>query len=261
MAELPGKALIEKSDCKSCHILNQKSAGPSYQDVALKYKDQPGAVDKLAEKIIRGGSGVWGTTEMSAHPQVSVDDVRKMVEYILTLGDDKTTLLPIAGRATPEKQTGGAYVLKASYTDKGGANVPKLSDETAKVYREPKLGPSEASEMRGPRVARRPMLALDNIRHNSFAMYKNIDLSQIKRVVANAYIDPAKEVGGTFELRLDKPDGVLWGGGKLQGKQAVKADVKVEPTTGFHDVFIVFKNPDAGDKPLYHFGGVDLINK
>src|SRR5204863_3688387 len=88
-AELPGKALMEKSDCKSCHLVGEKSAGPSHRDVAKKYKSQIGAVDQLAAKIIKGGAGVWGTTEMAAHPQISVEDARQMVEYILSLDDQK----------------------------------------------------------------------------------------------------------------------------------------------------------------------------
>ncbi|HKZ38051.1 MAG TPA: ThuA domain-containing protein, partial [Chryseolinea sp.] len=51
--ELPGKVLMEKSDCKSCHLIDQKSAGPSYKDVAAKYASQPEAVAYLSTKIIK----------------------------------------------------------------------------------------------------------------------------------------------------------------------------------------------------------------
>ena len=80
--ELPGKALIAQSDCKSCHLIDEKSAGPSYRDVAAKYKAQKNAVEWLTSKIIKGGSGVWGTTEMAAHPQITDSDAIKMVEYV-----------------------------------------------------------------------------------------------------------------------------------------------------------------------------------
>jgi cytochrome c551/c552 len=53
----PAKALIEKSDCKSCHTIDQKSAVPAYKDVAAKYKGQTGAIDLLAAKVVKGGSG------------------------------------------------------------------------------------------------------------------------------------------------------------------------------------------------------------
>ena len=96
--ELPGKGLMEKSDCKSCHLIDQKSAGPSYKDVAAKYVSQKGAVELLAAKILKGGAGVWGTTEMAAHPQISDAEAIKMVEYILSLADAKAAKkLPLVG--------------------------------------------------------------------------------------------------------------------------------------------------------------------
>src|SRR5690606_13787085 len=112
-------ALIANSDCKSCHLIDQKSAGPAYQDVATRYAGQKDAVDYLVAKIIKGGSGVWGTTEMAAHPQISDADATKMVQYILSLADAKAARkLPIEGTVTPGKETDGVYVLTATYDDK-----------------------------------------------------------------------------------------------------------------------------------------------
>jgi cytochrome c len=262
VAELPGKSLIESSDCKSCHLMNQKSAGPSYRDVAVRYKDQKDAVDKLAEKIIRGGAGNWGTIEMAAHPQITPEDAKKMVEYILSLSEEKqVTPLPLRGMAQPEKQSGGAYILMASYTDKGGQDVPPLSASQTKVLREPKLAPDNASQLIGVRVARGPRLNLENVKNNSFAVYKNIDLTGIKKGNANAYIMPGTMLGGSFELRLDKRDGEVWGTGKLQGEGVATTNFPLKEVSGFHDVYLVFINPKAGDKNLFYFGGVNLSNK
>lgn len=82
-----GSGLIEKSDCKSCHTLNQKSVGPSFYEIALRYKSQPDVIGDLINKVIDGGSGVWGQSPMSAHPQLERKDVRKMIDYILSLKD------------------------------------------------------------------------------------------------------------------------------------------------------------------------------
>jgi cytochrome c len=82
-----GSTLIEKSDCKACHALNQKSVGPSFYEIAIRYKDRPEMVDSLVNKVIDGGSGVWGQSPMSAHPQLAKKDVGKMVGYILSLKD------------------------------------------------------------------------------------------------------------------------------------------------------------------------------
>lgn len=80
---LPGYALINGSDCLSCHKDTEKFIGPSYAEVAAKYSDAD--IDLLASKIIDGGSGVWGQVPMQAHPNISKEDAKKMVEYILSM--------------------------------------------------------------------------------------------------------------------------------------------------------------------------------
>lgn len=80
---LSGDQLIGSLDCSGCHAANERMIGPSYQEIADKYSDKD--VDLLASKIIEGGSGVWGGVPMSPHSQVSKDEAKKMVEYILTL--------------------------------------------------------------------------------------------------------------------------------------------------------------------------------
>ncbi|MCQ4035022.1 c-type cytochrome [Kaistella montana] len=80
-----GKALIEGADCLTCHKSEEKLIGPSYLDIAGKYENNPANVDLLAEKIIAGGSGVWGSIPMSAHPGMSKENAKKMVTYILSL--------------------------------------------------------------------------------------------------------------------------------------------------------------------------------
>jgi cytochrome c len=80
---LSGDQIMETLDCSACHSANEKMIGPSYQEIAEKYSDKD--IELLASKIIEGGSGVWGNVPMAAHPQVSKEDAKKMVEYILTL--------------------------------------------------------------------------------------------------------------------------------------------------------------------------------
>jgi len=83
---LAGLDLILKSDCLTCHKVEEKLTGPSYRDVANKYASQaPGIIPTLADKIIKGGSGVWGEVPMLPHATVSHDDAEKMVKYILLL--------------------------------------------------------------------------------------------------------------------------------------------------------------------------------
>ncbi len=80
-----GKNLIAKSDCLACHQVQVKVVGPAYSAVADKYPSSEANITNLANKIIKGGSGVWGPIPMTPHPTVPVADAKKMVKYILSL--------------------------------------------------------------------------------------------------------------------------------------------------------------------------------
>ena len=81
---LADQKLAAAKNCMSCHAADKKLVGPSYKDVAAKYAGQRDAVDKLAVKIIKGGSGVWGPVPMPSNAQVSPDEARQLVSWILT---------------------------------------------------------------------------------------------------------------------------------------------------------------------------------
>ena len=80
-----GLSLVAKSDCLTCHKLTEPLVGPAYAAVAAKYKGQENMVDSLAHKIIKGGSGVWGEVPMTPHPQISEDEARSMVHYVMSI--------------------------------------------------------------------------------------------------------------------------------------------------------------------------------
>lgn len=85
VAKKDGKALIEGSDCRTCHKDDTKLIGPSYQDVAKKYENNEKNVKMLTEKVIKGGQGNWGEIPMAGHPNLSEEDASAMVEYILSM--------------------------------------------------------------------------------------------------------------------------------------------------------------------------------
>lgn len=80
-----GAALIETSDCKTCHNEKVKTVGPSYVDIAKKYEFTRANVRTLAEKVMKGGSGNWGSVPMSAHPDLAERDAMRMVSYVMSL--------------------------------------------------------------------------------------------------------------------------------------------------------------------------------
>lgn len=77
-------ALATSKNCMACHAVDKKLVGPSYKDVAAKYAGQKGAADKLAAKILKGGSGVWGAIPMPANPQVNEAEAKKLAAWVLT---------------------------------------------------------------------------------------------------------------------------------------------------------------------------------
>lgn len=82
---IKGLAKLKTSDCTSCHMVERKIVGPSYADVAAKYENTEENIDMLAEKVVAGGVGVWGEVPMPAHPNVTIEDAKDMVAYILLL--------------------------------------------------------------------------------------------------------------------------------------------------------------------------------
>lgn len=80
-----GEKLIAKSDCVGCHKLDKKLIGPSYLEIAKKYANTDKNINLLADKVIKGGSGVWGTMPMSAHSSLKKEDAKSMMKYILSL--------------------------------------------------------------------------------------------------------------------------------------------------------------------------------
>ncbi len=79
------EAMAKAKNCMACHAVDKKLVGPSYKDVASKYAKDPAAVEKLAGKIQKGGSGVWGAVPMPPNANVSADDAKALATWIMTL--------------------------------------------------------------------------------------------------------------------------------------------------------------------------------
>lgn len=80
------QALAQKSGCLACHSIDKKVLGPSYKDVAAKYKGDKTAEAKMIEKVKKGGSGTWGPMPMPANsPQVKDEDIKTIVQWILAM--------------------------------------------------------------------------------------------------------------------------------------------------------------------------------
>ncbi|MGV3558511.1 PQQ-dependent sugar dehydrogenase [Larkinella arboricola] len=262
MQHIRGEKLFSGSDCKACHALDKTSIGPSLKAIAARYGNKTGVVDQLAGKIIKGGSGNWGSYQMTAHPDLPLNEAQEMVRYILALNEQQARL-PMQGTLKLTEHVGkgpeGAYVLVASYKDKGANGIEPLSTSEHIVLRNPLL---QTEDNDGSNVG--VVIATANtgfvsyvrgITNGKYMKFNHIDLTQVTQMTYRVQPQPA---GGRIELHLDSPQGPIVSTATVPG-QSVKdpktdwnnVTATVQPTTGFHDLYFVFTNTDAGHRELF----------
>jgi cytochrome c len=78
------EALAKKHACFACHAIDRKLVGPSYKDVAAKYRNDAGAEARLVEKVKKGSQGTWGQVPMPPNAAVPDADVRALVKWVLS---------------------------------------------------------------------------------------------------------------------------------------------------------------------------------
>lgn len=252
---LEGKNLIDGSDCKSCHALDQTSIGPSYLDIAERYHTEEGAVDMLANKIITGGNGNWGHSMMAAHPQHSQEEAAEMVKYILSLTDEEQAIsgsMPMQGSLKLNRHQGkgeeGSYFLTVNYTDRGANGMPSLSTRKMITLRHPRVQ-AEAYEDFAKVERQRPnggdFAFVSNIQDGSYIGFSHIDLTDIAAVDFNV----SSGEGGSIEVRLDQPDGPKVAEVNVNGEGGQREftvfTASVTPTSGIHKLYVVFRGKEG----------------
>jgi cytochrome c551/c552 len=244
-----GKILTQTLDCKSCHGEVLKSVGPSFMMVSEKYGKQKGAAKYLTEKVMKGGSGVWGDVAMSAHPDINQGDLKQIIDYVLSLSNKNVVRksLALSGTILPPASTKkeATLVLSASYSSKGANNVKALSDKKAVVRysgyhlftgKENKAGFQTANKNNIN------YLRLNN--SNGWFAVDSIDLSGIVSIRVTADLEKQSLSGFNFEIRLDSSSGKLLGKGYLPasgGKVlSAEANCAISPVTDgkFHSVYL-----------------------
>ena len=259
-----GKRLIEDSDCSACHTADRPSIGPSYQDVADKYKDREDATEYLTGKIIEGGGGVWGEQAMAAHPQLTPEDVSQMVAYILSFADaeQQAGSLPIAGTFQTnthleERQKEGMYFLLAAYTDKGGEEVGPAAGQSLIVLRHPRV--QAETYDKGHRVkiqsgAGRAPSYVSGIYEGSFIGFEKIDLTGINQLVLSARPEKDRLGGAVVDVLIDKPDGTKIGSTTIDfmdASESKELEVALSETDGLHDLYLVIHDTEDTGHPLF----------
>lgn len=283
------QALISTSDCKNCHNVNTKSIGPSFTQLAEKYKGNQSELDRLAKKIREGGSGVWGEVTMPAHPAITDNDVQNILKYIMNINTKTISTLPVKGAYTakiPEGDNGkGYFVLRAAYTDKGAKLLPSQTAESVVVLRSPTVNASDANEIKGADIKANGRGNGTFVIPNSggYIVFKGLDLTGIKQLQI-AVTATAREghPGGIIEVHAGSPTGELLG--QAEVKQAVQrprtpspaqaaqdaggtpavtpppkrrdsvptVEANLKEVTGKYDIYFVFKNSAvSATQPLF----------
>lgn len=250
-----GKRLIDLSDCKTCHSLDKKSIGPTYLDISKKYKMGQTNLARLTEKVIKGGGGVWGEQAMSAHPQLSNDDTRQMITYILSLNDPKKASQPTKGNyATEKKAKEGSYVLSATYTDKGALKMAPQSATETVALRSATVKASTADEQNKTMNFKMEGVGemVIGTENGSFIAFKKLDLTQITSLNVGAFASDSRLAGGILEVRIGSATGAKIGEIEVKsGEKPSAKNITLSSQTGFHDVFFVYSNAKNEGKPLF----------
>lgn len=257
-----GEQLVDGSDCKACHGIQEKVNGPSYLDIASRYSSE----DKnyLISKIIKGGSGVWGEAMMSAHPQLSVEETGQIVDYILSLDPSEqppSKNMPLEGTIAfdmhNEEDIPGKYLLNIYYLDKGHPSIPesKLSVGQQITFTPPLLEAESAQEMSegvGPWNFM-DATVIGSVSHDKHLGFYPIGFDRLEAIRFCGVYAGNYPYKGRVEIHKDSPDGPLLGQQNLayyhpEKGEMVIYDIPLEKTLGPGRLYLVFKNDEDPDQ-------------
>ncbi len=265
-----GERLISESTCLSCHQKKQTSVGPAYYDVAVRYAEEdPMDVVRLANKIIKGGSGVWGDHVMSAHPELPLADATQMVEYILSLDDEENkVILPVEGTFVFDQhlkqEFGGLYIIKATYTDKGGNDIEPITAHEQMILRHNKLRAVDFdfdshSRLKVIEKKRFPDLEEDQeiveINLDNYIGFRELDLTGVKSLRVHLF----KPRTGSLEVRAGSTEGVIIGQADLSERSGddpnwASVDIALEEVENKTDMLLFYRKEkgETGSVNLFY---------
>ncbi len=248
-----GQQLLEGQDCKGCHKVQEKSIGPSYSMIAERYTGRDDAVDYLSGKIISGGGGVWGEQAMSAHPDLSQDDAKRIVSYILSLNSDivdEKDQMPLSGSLQMNMHKAdnynAMYVLTAAYTDSGNA-YGRLTGSEQVILRSPRIRAGEATELyRAQMETSGNNHVADNLRNGSRISFSAVDFTGVRAVKIKLSSMPSSEIN--YKLHLNGEDKrVISLSGNVTESNVLT--LPIQDTSGFHAWSVEVESPGGMSVP------------
>ena len=129
-ADTSGVYSMVISNCFNCHAVKTKLAGPSFQDISLRYAGKPDVRSAIERHIREGSTGIWGKEVMPTHPELEQHEIKKMVGWILQYGKDPgfNIFVGLKGALPLSRPKGnqrtGYYLVTAFYADHGSDKTP-----------------------------------------------------------------------------------------------------------------------------------------
>ncbi len=238
---LQAQSLITKNNCIACHRIDAPLVGPSFMDIAQRYKENTAVFEELSGSIIEGSSGKWAgvAIPMPPNPMLTKTETVPIINYILDLSASKNgkESLPIGGNfktiAHEPSVTGGgrltrfysppfemgSYLLHASYTDEGNSKMAglELTGDDIVLLRYPLLPPEAADVLPEEGISYTPSTDDPGFiftGKGSYIGFRNIDLTGIKTISIGAitrFWHWSHFIGATVEIRLGSQTGKLVG--------------------------------------------------
>ncbi len=236
-----GKQLIAQSGCTGCHAYDKRTIGPGFIEISQRYLGK-NKHQELVDKVHNGGSGNWGEVAMAAHPQLKKEAIGEMVDYILTLSDEKKVAsLPMSGvvSTNTQKNEGGTYYLTATYTDQGANGIEPLTGRDTLLLRSPIQMAYDADTSHGVMIRKADGRARFT-KNDAYVAFKRIDLTHIHSLGIRAFA--YDNIEGTLEIRVDNENGPLLSKKFLSpGPEWVDFSMHIKPMSGFHHLYFVYK--------------------
>ncbi|MDB5264099.1 MAG: Crp/Fnr family transcriptional regulator [Adhaeribacter sp.] len=265
-ATIQGKNIMMNSDCKACHSITEKSIGPSYTDVAKKYKPDTRAHEYLTAKIIKGGSGVWGGNVMPAHLTMPESDVRQVVTWIMSLADAENAKpsLPAIGKIVPapdeQKKRQNVFRLLATYTDNGGqGGISPLAGSGSIYLRNNVMDVSDFQQVEG--FAKKDSAGASYLvlpANQGWIKGEQLDLNGISRIELAGF-SATRPGAYQVEVRSGKPNGTLLGQAVMNlagNRQRATASVPIQKngqgsgSDQLQDIYVVVKPQQPAGRAL-----------
>ena len=273
-----GEALVTANNCLGCHKLNEKSIGPAYKDVALKYANDPKALSYLMHKIANGGSGVWGEMNMPGFSGLAEDDRKALASYVLSLGDAEPSSLPLSGSLSLSEHSFSTknatetspfaaledYTLQVVFSDKGALAIAPIQVEREFTLLPARIALSRLIKAESlPKGVESERLAdMDTLKFSATGDWLSVnlqavDLTTIKTIKVGVWSKGVTQ-SWTLEVRTEDAQGTLLATATLENTEFdsyQRLALPLPPTQGARSISIRVKSQTPAASFL-HLGDI-----